>query len=154
MNQNEKRWLMLGRALSLHTKLGESMIIGGIGAISYGTELYVYDTYGIVTPEVVANGVIRPDKSPGHDMAVNESFFFPPPDGTFHDKPTYLGATMVGLPEVYGGEEQWWEERLPEHWEKNPWSKLVDTEQYLLPEELGFPPGCVLLLLRFHWAPR
>src|SRR4029434_117567 len=115
MDRYERRWLMLRHALALHTKLGESMIIGGIGAISYVTELYVYDTYGLVTPEVVANGVIRPDKSPGHDMAVDERFSFPPPHGSFHDKPTYLGATMVGSPEVYPGEERpWWEERLPE----------------------------------------
>ncbi len=155
MDLNARRWLMLGRAFALHTRLGESMIIGGIGAESYCTELYVYDTYGIVTPEVVANGVIRPDRSPGHDMAVNESFFFPPPHGTFHDKPTYLGGTMVGDPAVYGGKEApWWEENLPENWPAHPWSALVDTESYPLPEERGFPPGAVLLLLRFRWASR
>ena len=88
-------------------------------------------------------------------MAVNESFFFPPPHGTFHRKPTYLGGTMVGDPEVYGGKEApWWEERLPENWPQHPWSALVDTETYPLPEELGFPPGAVLLLLRFKWASR
>ncbi len=156
MGQNEHRWVLIGKALALHTKLGESIIIGGIGAMSYFNELYVYDNYGLVTPEVVAHGKIRPGKSPGHDMKVNSDFFFPPPHGKFHDKPTYLGATLIAAPSAEVAEQDlWWAEGLPPEWgESHPWHDLVDVENYRLPEDQGFPPGAVLLLMRFKWAPR
>jgi len=151
----QRRWSLVGRALALHTRPGESIILAGLGAQAYPNELYVYDNYGLVTPEVVSSARIRGQATPGHDLQVPSHFFFPPPYGTFSHAPTYLGAMLVADPTAYvEGRAPWWVEELPAGWEQHPYSRLVRSEEHPLPVAAGFPAGSRLRLLRFIWAER
>lgn len=54
-----------------------SVVVGAIGAIGYYSELYIYDTLGLVTPEV-GRGKVRDDvkvPSPAHDKCVPRQYF-------------------------------------------------------------------------------
>jgi len=141
MRKNTRAWTLTGKALARHTSPGESIILGAIGCQGYFSRLFVYDQFGLVTPEVRAfweqRGALDAGASPGHDMFVPQSFFFPPPYGDFHASPTYLGAFFRG-PHA----------RLPD-WRRQPWAPLVELERYPLREEDGFPAGSELGLFRF-----
>ncbi|MAF64570.1 MAG: hypothetical protein CMJ84_02770 [Planctomycetes bacterium] len=136
MKERAEHWAVQGRALALHTQAGESMIFGALGALGYYSGLEAYDTYGLVTPAVVERGEAIPHSSPGHDMRVAPSFFFP-------HHPTYLGSVLarIGAP---------LDEGLAERWSEHAWSELVTIERYPLPAEEGFPAGIELRLLRMH----
>ena len=154
MKENTARWKLWGRAMALHTKLGESIICGAAGAQNYFCELRAYDTYGLVTPEVVEHRRKHPKKgaaSPGHDLGVHEGFFFPPEHGgKLSVRPTYLGGFLWADPKVYP-QRPWWAGALPKGWSEHAWSRLVDIERYPLRAEDGFPQGSELRMLRFHW---
>ena len=161
MRANTERWVVLGRALGMHTKLGESMIIGGMGAQAYYSELFVYDNYGLVTPEVVEQGRIIENASPGHDMRVATEFFYPPPHGNFHDKITYLGAAVVASADHRGSPGQkppsWaylWSDDFQQWWSGGTQRQYVDEITIPLQPVDGFPEGALLLLMRFKWARR
>jgi len=81
----------LGRALSRHTKLGESLIAGSIGAVGYYTELFIYDTFGLANVEVAHREI--PPGSVGaiiHDKSVPRSYFL-------KYRPTYYSARILEL---------------------------------------------------------
>jgi arabinofuranosyltransferase len=136
MKERAERWALQGRALAHCTSEGESMIFGALGALGYYSGLKAYDTYGLVTPSVVERGKAIPDSSPGHDMRVAPSFFFP-------QRPTYLGSilTRTGAP---------LDEGLAERWDDHPYSEMVTVERHPLGVEEGFPEGIELRLLRMH----
>lgn len=135
MKTNREKMELLGRALARATTPGESIVLGGTGATGYYCDLTVFDKYGLVTPEVVRRGEVRPDASPGHDLRVQESFFFP-------YRPTYWGALLApqGSPIDWG---------LPGP--HDPWRKVASVEEHPLDPAEGFPPDTVLRLVRFHW---
>jgi arabinofuranosyltransferase len=142
MARNTRKWTWIGRALGEHTDASESIILGGIGAASFYSELFVYDLYGLVTPEVLERGEVRENASPGHDRRVNEPVFF-------EDEPTYLRA-ILGY--VGDGEWPWWADRLPGNWETHPFRKTVRDVHIPLSAADGFPADSELILFRFHWA--
>jgi hypothetical protein len=125
----------LGHALMRHTQAGESIILGGIGATGYYTRLFIYDKYGLVSPEVVRGGKVRPKASPGHDLRVQEDFFF-------GERPTYWGALLAPADTPL----EW---RLPG--ERDPWRGVAHVEEHSLEGVSGVPSGQVLRLIRFDW---
>jgi hypothetical protein len=89
MRDNGLAWSRLGRALAQVERPGDSIVLGGIGAVGYHTELFVHDRYGLVSPEVTAaGGADAHGHSPGHDKYVPISFFL-------DQKPTILRATLL-----------------------------------------------------------
>ncbi len=141
MRLNARRWRILGRAVALHTKPGESLVSGAIGALGYETELFLWDTYGLVTPEVLELGRLVPRSSPGHDIRVNERDLFERADYAY----AYLtpGAGLAA-----GDPLPWWTDFRAPDWTRHQLGPLFDVERYPLAEADGFPPGSVLVLLR------
>jgi arabinofuranosyltransferase len=88
MRDNAVAWSRLGRALAQVERPGDSIVLGGIGAVGYHTELFVHDRYGLVSPEVTAEGGDGHGHSPGHDKYVPISFFL-------DQSPTILRATLL-----------------------------------------------------------
>ena len=127
-----RQWAVLGRALARHTEPGESIFLGAIGAVGYHTELEIVDSYGMVTPEVVA----RPPAGlalPGHDRQGGEELFRVRP-------PDYLGARLVPAADPWSVVE-------PALRPPNPTPGARLELRPLDPAE-GFPPGIALLLVR------
>ena len=77
----------LGRALSAHTRPGESLPYGRIGAVAYFCDLFILDQNGLVDLEV-ARGEVQQLRSAGHDKTVSPSFFL-------DRRPTYYRAKIV-----------------------------------------------------------
>lgn len=130
MQRRGQRWAVLGRLVAEHTSPGESLVLGGIGAIGYYSDLFIYDRYGLVTREVALRELPEDHKlkSPGHDKGVGREFFL--------DKdPTWYGA-YVQEPE----------ERKPS------WSKGLPKETFPIPPEhpasQEYAPGSELVLVR------
>ncbi len=106
MRSNGERWRNLGRALAQVTAPGESLVLGAIGAIGYHSDLYIFDRYGLVSPEVATrqgrDNVRR--HSPGHDKEVGVGFFL-------DREPTYLRAELLvgarGLKRAEGEVRGW-----------------------------------------------
>lgn len=77
----------VGLALKRHSRPGDSVVVGAIGAIGYYSDLFVYDRFGLVSREVAdfARQEERegPLRSPGHDVKVSRDFFLA-------EHPTYL----------------------------------------------------------------
>lgn len=138
MKDRALQWRALGRALRRHTRAGESIILGNIGAIGYESELWIYDVFGLVSPEVVREDAELVRASPGHDHRVAPAFFF-------DRKPTYLNAYIgnVATRET---------ERLPDEWRQIVARDQARIERIELDANEGFPAGSELVLLRFTWG--
>jgi len=163
MKRNAAAWDLWGRALAQHTTPGESIVLGGIGAIGYrAPELTVYDTYGLVTPEVGLHSTPLENASPGHDVRVQNDFFLKPEIlGTLPGKPTYLGA-QVGLARpIPEGEvaPDWLITPFPDenhihvladHLSRT-YGVRLESQTYPLDVDDGFPENSVLHLLRLHY---
>lgn len=163
MKKNAAAWDLWGRALAQETEPGESIILGGIGAIGYrAPHLTVYDTYGLVTPEVAAHTAPIDGASPGHDVRVQNDFFLRPEIlKELPNKPTYLGA-QVGLAQPLSPEEtapDWlltpfpdetYLTNLGQHLSSNYGVRLETLTRPLAVKD-GFPEGSVLHLLRLHY---
>ncbi len=79
----------VGRALRRYAQPGDSLVSGAIGAVGYYSDLYIYDTCGLVSREVALRRY--PEiltVPPGHDKCVPPSFFL-------DRRPTYLAAFVV-----------------------------------------------------------
>ena len=76
IKEGSENLIRRGRALKLHTRPGETIVTGAVGAVGYYSDLFVFDQNGLVTREVaersVSGEVLR---QPGHDKHVPESFF-------------------------------------------------------------------------------
>ena len=81
---------VLGRALGKHTKPGESLIAGSIGAVSYYSELFIYDTVGLVNAEVAHRRPRRGARPGWFSKRVNPTFFL-------KYRPTYYWANLTDL---------------------------------------------------------
>lgn len=147
MNRNVAAWELWGRALALHTRPGESIVLGGIGAVGYYSELVILDLYGLVTPEVLIHARPRELASPGHDLRVESSVFLPM-------RPTYAGALVALERPLEPGEAlpEWAfaaAADIPRLVQAQGLAERVRIERKPLPE-LGFPPHSALYLLRFE----
>jgi len=80
----------LGRALKEHTRAGESIVTDMIGAIGYYSDLFMYDTTGLVNAEVGHRKVPPRGLLPGHDKLVLPTFFL-------KYRPTYMGCAILHL---------------------------------------------------------
>lgn len=82
-------WIELGRAVALHTKPGESIVLGNIGAIGYyAQDLVIYDTHGLTNQRPFAPVDPAARAMPGHDRVV-------PIDAFDDELPTYRAAALV-----------------------------------------------------------
>lgn len=88
MAENAKRWRQLGRALRAVAEPGDSLVVGAVGAVGYETDLWIWDRYGLVTPEVAGRDGHREQASPGHEKEVPIRFFV-------SRRPTFLKAQLV-----------------------------------------------------------
>jgi hypothetical protein len=85
----------IGLALKSYARPGSSLVAGGIGALGYYSDLFVYDRFGLVSPEVVEwakrQGRRGPLGSPGHDVKVSRDQYFTVWERQFlKEYPTYL----------------------------------------------------------------
>ncbi len=147
MNRNVEAWKLWGRALALHTQPGESIVLGGIGAVGYFSELVILDLYGLVTPEVLEHAAPRPHASPGHDRRADSAVFLPL-------EPTYAGAVVaLERPLAEGEALPGWAfahaADIPRLVRAQGLEDRVRIERRPLPEA-GFPPHSALYLLRFE----
>jgi len=130
MEERAAEWSLLGRALDLHTRPGESLVAGAIGAVGFHTRLFIHDRNGLVTRAVTeVEPLAGRRRSPGHDRTVEAEFFL-------DLDPTYLNATLL-----LGGPDR---SVVPR---STPTSMV---EEIPLDPGQGFPPGSSLLL----WRPR
>ncbi|MBN1827493.1 MAG: hypothetical protein JW958_14675 [Candidatus Eisenbacteria bacterium] len=89
-------WSEEGRALRRyleerpHADPRPSFVCGTIGARGYYSDVYIYDTHGLVTPEVARRPVApdEPLQPPGHDKRVPETYFL-------KDRPTVFDMRIV-----------------------------------------------------------
>ncbi len=67
-----------------------SFVRGGIGAVAYYGDIYIYDSNGLVTPEVARRKLDHSQKmrTPGHEKWVPSEYFL-------KDKPTILYAKII-----------------------------------------------------------
>jgi len=137
MKQQAENWTLLGRALGLYTKPGESLIRGNIGAVGYHSELVFLDLNGLVIPEVAAAAQPREVASPGHDRKVDESFFF-------DRHPTYRDAVLMPANAAP-------QQVLPDYILRDLRAGRLKLERTPLDPARGFPPGVELWMLRFIW---
>jgi len=138
MKERADQWRALGSALREHTRPGESIILGNIGAIGYESELTIFDLFGLVSPEVVRADEPLVAASPGHDRRVGPEFFY-------DRKPTYLNAYL-------GNSATRDREVLPPAWSQLIARGAVRLERITLEPGLGVPAGTELVLLRFVWG--
>lgn len=75
MDYRADQWLTLGRAVALHTDPDDSLVAGAIGALGYESDRFLYDQFGLVTREVALRPTGKRRMSPGHDKAVDRSYF-------------------------------------------------------------------------------
>ena len=125
-----------GKTWELHfTDKGDLEWVKDPSAAHHQTN-FVYDTYGLISPEVVERGTLLAGATPGHDRRVDPDFFF-------DQRPTYLGSVLASAdaPDSEG---------LPGVWERTRYKDMVTIERCPLPESEGFPPGLELRLLRMH----
>jgi hypothetical protein len=129
-------WVRLGKALKRRTKPGESLVIGTVGAIGYYSDLYIYDTCGLVNREVALRDAPPLRTQPGHDRAVPRNFFL-------ENNPTYLAVfvTVEGADQLNPEQE--------EKWRSLPISRNIRVERYPLEPEEGFGDIGILALLRY-----
>ncbi|MBU0638968.1 MAG: hypothetical protein KKB50_08900 [Planctomycetes bacterium] len=84
-------WTRAGQGLKTRTRPGETCVLGAIGAVGYYSDLYVYDTNGLVTAEVILVESSAAERSPGHDKHVPFNYFL-----KYH--PTLLCHVLKPLP--------------------------------------------------------
>ncbi len=142
-----ENWILVGRALALHTRPGESIAIGNIGAFGYFPEnLVVYDEHGLTNkgPLVPAHPTER--GMPGHDFKVDKVF-------TDAAKPTYRGAIIVPADaDPLDLVPASWRE-LDENGRKRFNAFANENFEVLLlplPDEQGFRPNTSLFLVKFR----
>ena len=135
MKLRAEEWSVQGKALALFVKPGESMSLGAIGAMGYYSGLEIYDSYGLVTPSVIAAVEPIERSSPGHDRRVGPMFF-----NDLH--PTYAGSVIARIDAPLNDQLG--------NWDAHPLSKMVTIERHPLPADQGFEPGTELRLLRYR----
>jgi len=132
-----EEWTLVGRALGRRFR-GESIVLGGIGAVGYYSGLCVFDLFGLVSPEVARLAAPPLRASPGHDRRVDPEFFL-------GAKPTFLGAWISPTNAPLSG--------MPAQWRALVALELARVERYPPGPDEGFPPGTELRVLRFVYDP-
>ena len=90
-----RRWGVLGRALKRWMDPGDRLVHDAIGAVSFYSDLYVYDRNGLTCREVaLREGATPRRRSPGHDKTVELEFFV----GDARFAPTVLRSRLIEGP--------------------------------------------------------
>lgn len=92
-DDNSQIWTIIGKVLKLHSQPGDAVVRNAIGAIGYYSDLFVYDSLGLVTPEVSHRPVSGEMRSPGHDKKVDSTFFL-------NQRPTFMLATIASAAQI------------------------------------------------------
>lgn len=142
MNRNANRWVQFGKMLAHVGQEGDSIVVGGVGAIAYYSGLIAYDTHGLTNRHWQEVQPPFQRKSPGHDREMEPSDFL-------EFDPTYMGVMLVvdagsDPYEPFGGEAAW-----PDHPYYPYYGILAVPEVHDLPPDPELPPGKSLLLFRF-----
>jgi hypothetical protein len=132
-----EEWAVVGRALARRS-YGESIVLGGIGAVGYFSRLRVFDLFGLVSPEVLSAGNEPVRASPGHDRRVDPEFFL-------NQRPAYLGAWVSPVSAPLAS--------LPPGWQALIRLGMARLERFPVGDDEGFPPGTELRVLRFVYPP-
>ncbi len=90
MVDNTRERKEIASVLAAHTRPGESLVRPAIGVIGFDTDLFIYDTYGLVTRSVATRAGRSDDRSPGHAKRVEPTFFL-------SESPTYLAVRRIAL---------------------------------------------------------
>jgi len=125
-----------GRAFALVARPGDSLVQGAIGAIGYHSELFLHDTYGLVTREVAelpADDYRK--RSPGHDRVVQPEFFL-------DRRPTFLDHRLVNR----GNRRQI--VRIAAQWRERPGAAVYAPELLELPAESELAGEALLVFRR------
>ena len=107
MVDNTRERKEIARVLAAHTRLGESLVRPAIGVIGFDTDLFIYDTYGLVTRTVAMRAGRANERSPGHAKRVEPTFFLPL-------SPTYLAVRRIAIESVGSAERRL--RRAARHW--------------------------------------
>jgi len=131
MDLNTRKWTLVGKALALYTRPGESLVATTMGAKGFYSDLVLYDRNGLVSREV-ARTPPPPERkrSPGHDRLVPPEFFL-------DQHPTYLDARLGAVVDARD---------LERHTRVNAEGR--PEEVIPLAEADGFPAGSTLVLVR------
>jgi arabinofuranosyltransferase len=139
-----------GRALARYVKPGEAIIVDAAGTIPYIVpDVCVYDTYGIVTPEVLISAVPSAEASPGHDISVPMKFFLREDVVELLPlRPTYYEFHVTEPGNRRRRMPRYMEDVLSELAEEGV---EVQVEDQMLGPGQGFPENTLLSLLRIVW---
>ena len=88
--QRVQKWTIEGKLLKINSSPGDSMVRGAIGAAGYYSDLYIWDSLGLVTREVTTISDDRVLRSPDHDKRIPMAYFL-------DKKPTILWAYNVSI---------------------------------------------------------
>ena len=77
-----------GELLRKHTRPGDSLVAGAVGAQAYFSDVFIYDRLGLVTREVATRDVQQTERAAGHDKGVSAAYFL-------KDKPTIMHLDFV-----------------------------------------------------------
>lgn len=85
-----EEWSFFGKALAMHAEPGDSLVRGAVGAVSYYSNVTIYDSYGLTDREAALSTKHDPDRlaMPGHDSKAVEGFFN-------HRNPTWVGGGLL-----------------------------------------------------------
>ncbi|MFT4709789.1 MAG: arabinofuranosyltransferase [Bacteroidia bacterium] len=88
--ERAEEWSQFGKALALHAEPGDSLVRGAVGAMSYYSDLTVYDRFGLTDREAALNTKHNPETltMPGHDSKAVEGFFN-------KRNPTWIGGGLL-----------------------------------------------------------
>lgn len=130
-----RNWIHLGVALKEHADPDDTLVMGTIGAVGYYSDLFIFDSNGLVTPSVARRPGLAVRRSPGHDKEVNASFFL-------SEEPTYLDAVIV--------EQKLAEEMLAAERAAIPGPLARDYEWVSIPlaDAPGYPQRTALVLFQ------
>jgi arabinofuranosyltransferase len=128
MRRNPVNWGELGLALKAIASPGDSVVLGPMGATAYESGLFVFDTNGLISPEVGRRTVDPASaRSPGHDMHVPNEFFI-----ELGYEPTFLRTQVVrGTPQGLAGTARSWQQLVT----RNP-----DLESKYICDFYALPP--------------
>ena len=140
-------WMEIGRALAVHTKPGESMVIGNIGAFGYyPADLVIYDTQGLTNHEPLLPDDPKAREMPGHDRKVVIQEFE-------KYRPTYLTARIVDSRTPWVILSKNWQDVGPDGSIIGPnatANELYEFDLEALDPAQGFRENTALLLIRFR----
>ncbi|MFT6715279.1 MAG: hypothetical protein ACJAVJ_002571 [Planctomycetota bacterium] len=129
MSNRCAQWAQVGRALKLHAKPTDSLVLVPIGAIGYYSGMVIFDSMGLTNKQVLeASEPGTKRSSPGHDRLVPMQFFD-------RYEPTYRQAKLLPL---------WTKPADIAALNADPKVQLIE-----LREEDGFAPGSILLLRKW-----